>query len=61
MNVIKNEATWDRIARVVIGVAGVGIALAGISPWGWLGLALILTGSMGFCPLYWACKVKTAK
>lgn len=61
MNIKKNEARWDRIARVVIGAAGIGVALAGISAWGWLGAILVVTGMMGFCPIYWACKVKTAK
>lgn len=56
-----NEAKWDRIVRVVVGLAGVGIALAGISAWGWLGLILVFTGAFGFCPIYWACKVKTVK
>lgn len=57
----KNLATWDRIVRVVLGLAGVGIALAGISPWGWAGVILLATAGMSFCPIYWACGIKTSK
>jgi hypothetical protein len=60
-NMKKNEASWDRIARVILGLTGIGIAVAGISPWGWLGLIPLVTGAAGFCPIYFACKVKTAK
>lgn len=57
----KNEATWDRVARIILGLAGIGIALAGISPWGWLGVVPLLTGSLGWCPIYVACNFKTNK
>lgn len=61
MEIKKNAANWDRIARLALGLAGVGIALAGISPWGWLGLVLLATAAVGWCPIYWACRIRTAK
>jgi hypothetical protein len=61
MEIKKNEASWDRIARIALGVAAVGVAVAGLSPWGWLGLILIITGALGWCPIYWACRIKTTR
>ena len=55
-----NEASWDRVVRVVGGLAGVGIAVAGISPWGWAGLIFVVTGAIGWCPIYAGCGVQTA-
>lgn len=56
-----NEANWDRVARVVLGIAGIAIAVTGISPWGWVGIVLLVTGSIGWCPIYAALKIKTSK
>jgi hypothetical protein len=46
-----NLANWERGLRVVLGLAACGLAVAGISPWGWLGLILVATGAIGYCPL----------
>jgi hypothetical protein len=61
MKLDLNVANWDRGARVALGLAGVGIAVAGISPWGWLGLILVATGTLGWCPIYWALRIRTKK
>ncbi|HVY46825.1 MAG TPA: DUF2892 domain-containing protein [Minicystis sp.] len=48
-----NEGTLDRIIRVVLGTAI--FALAFIGPktvWGYLGLIPLVTGILGFCPVY---------
>lgn len=48
-----NEATWDRIARVVLGLGVLSLAFTGPqTPWGYLGAIFVLTGLVGFCPLY---------
>ena len=48
-----NSAPWDRILRVVIGIALLSIVFIGPqTPWGWLGAILVITGLTGFCPLY---------
>ena len=56
-----NEANWDRIARVVLGLAGLGLAFTGVSAWGWVGLIPLATGIVGWCPLYSVFKFKTTK
>ncbi len=48
-----NEAPWDRIARVVLGIALLSLTVIGPkSLWGLAGLVPLLTGAVGFCPLY---------
>ncbi|MEW5871594.1 MAG: DUF2892 domain-containing protein [Chloroflexota bacterium] len=61
-----NEASWDRIVRVVLGVVlfylGWGMAATG---WDILlmvvGAVLLLTGLLGFCPLYFLFKFSTRR
>lgn len=49
----RNLASWDRIARFVLGAALVIAALTGaIGAWGWVGVILLGTAGMNFCPLY---------
>lgn len=48
-----NEATWDRAARIAIGLFALSMVVAGPkSLWGLLGAVPLLTGLTGFCPLY---------
>jgi len=47
-----NVGSTDRILRIVIGLVLIGIAVAGISPWGWIGVVPLLTGIFKFCPGY---------
>jgi hypothetical protein len=48
-----NVGGIDRILRLVLGLALIGLTLSGtIGVWGWLGLALVGTAAIGFCPLY---------
>jgi len=50
---LKNLADWDRIVRLLLGMASVSLVFWGPkSQWGWLGLALIATALLGHCPLY---------
>lgn len=54
----RNEHEIDRIVRAVVGVAaGVGAFMVGFSGvWGWLlavvGVIMLGTAAVGFCPLY---------
>lgn len=49
----KNEATWDRAIRVVLGAVGISLVFVGPeTPWGWIGVVPLLTGLLGSCPLY---------
>lgn len=48
-----NEAPLDRKARIVIGVLVTSLAFWGPeTPWAYIGLIPLLTGVIGFCPLY---------
>ena len=48
-----NVGTIDRILRIVIGLALIGLTLSGtIGVWGWIGVVPLLTAALGSCPLY---------
>jgi hypothetical protein len=50
---MRNEGKIDRVLRVGLGVALIALVFVGPqTPWGWLGLVPLLTGLVGFCPLY---------
>lgn len=62
-----NEASWDRILRVVAGIILLALSLANVVS-GVLyvlflifGIILLLTGVIGFCPLYALLKIRTNK
>ena len=49
----KNEATIDRVIRVVLGVVLLSLTVIGPhTMWGLLGLVPLFTGLVGSCPLY---------
>ena len=49
----RNEGKIDRGLRVVLGLVVLSLAFVGPeSVWGWVGLVPLLTGLVGFCPLY---------
>ncbi|CDS50722.1 Permeases of the major facilitator superfamily [Polaromonas sp. CG9_12] len=49
----SNVGTIDRILRIAIGLALIGLAVSGsIGVWGWLGLMPLATGLVGWCPPY---------
>lgn len=48
-----NAGMVDRVIRVIVGV--VLLALVFVGPqtvWGWIGIIPLVTGLIGFCPLY---------
>ena len=48
-----NEGTADRVIRILIGLALISLAFIGPeTPLGWIGLVPLVTGLVGFCPLY---------
>jgi hypothetical protein len=50
---MQNEGTLDRVLRVIVGVALISLVFVGpATPWGWIGLVPLLTGLVGYCPLY---------
>ncbi|HPA39067.1 MAG TPA: DUF2892 domain-containing protein [Phenylobacterium sp.] len=49
----KNEGGLDRVLRVIAGLAVLSLAFVGPkTPWAYLGLVPLLTGALGYCPLY---------
>ena len=58
-NIFKvNEARWDRAVRIVLGIALLALGFGGVIPGtvgivvGVIGLIPLLTGLIGWCPLY---------
>ncbi len=50
---MTNEGTLDRIIRIAIGVALLSLTLVGPkSMLGLVGIVPLITGIVGFCPLY---------
>lgn len=48
-----NEGAFERVVRVVVGLALLSITVIGPrSIWGLIGLVPLGTGLVGFCPLY---------
>ncbi len=62
---MRNEATWDRIVRVLLGVVVAAIAAtmsgAGMIVLWIVAAVLVITGLVGFCPLYRLVGVSTCK
>jgi hypothetical protein len=49
----SNVGGIDRILRIVVGMALLGMTLTGtVGAWGWIGLVPLATGAFGTCPLY---------
>jgi hypothetical protein len=48
-----NEGLADRLIRVLIGLALIACVFVGPqTAWGWLGVIPLVTGLVGFCPIY---------
>lgn len=67
MRLALNESTPDRVVRVVLGLVLAALAVAGVAA-GTLGVValvlaavLVVTGAVGFCPLYAALRFSTAR
>ena len=49
----SNVGGIDRILRIVVGFELIGLAATGtVGWWGWLGIVLLATGAIGWCPPY---------
>lgn len=49
----SNVGGIDRNLRIGAGVVLVGLAATGtVGAWGWIGVVPLLTGAIGFCPVY---------
>jgi hypothetical protein len=62
-----NESGVDRIIRVVLGIVLLALSFGGVVSGGWgivllvVGAIALLTGVVGFCPLYAVLKFRTKK
>lgn len=57
-----NTGSLDRLLRVVAGLVLIGLSLFGvIGWWGWLGVILLATAFISFCPLYAMLRINTGK
>jgi Inner membrane protein YgaP-like, transmembrane domain len=65
MKIGQNESTIDRVIRIVLGLALVALAVTGVvaAPWTYIVWAVaaiaLITGAVGFCPLYAVLRVGT--
>lgn len=54
----RNEATWERIGRVAVGLVLLGLGWTGVvdgtlgTVFKYVGFVPLLTGLVGWCPLY---------
>jgi membrane protein implicated in regulation of membrane protease activity len=49
----SNVGGIDRIVRIVLGLALIGLTVTGnVGMWGWLGVVPLATGALGWCPPY---------
>ena len=59
---VNNIGKLDRVARFVLGVVLIALALVGPqTPWGWLGVIPLATSLMGSCPAYTLFGVRTCR
>ncbi len=59
---LLNESLTDRVLRIVLGLIGLYLVFFGPkTPWGWFGLIPLVTGIVGYCPLYTVFKYSTLK
>jgi hypothetical protein len=57
---VRNEADWDRALRVVVGLALLAMTVVGPQTWwGLVGILPLLTGALGYCPLYQVVGINT--
>ena len=62
MTFAENMGGTDRIARLIIGALLVVLAITGtIGVWGWIGIILVVTAFINFCPIYRVFGIKTCK
>ena len=55
-----NEGLADRLIRVAVGLVALSLAFVGPqTPWGYLGAIPLLTGIVGYCPLYTLAGINT--
>ncbi|MFZ1643061.1 MAG: DUF2892 domain-containing protein [Candidatus Contendobacter sp.] len=60
MNMTKNVGSTDKIARIAVGALLILLSLFNIIGWwGWIGVVLLATALMNWCPAYTLFGIKT--
>ncbi|MEQ9316111.1 MAG: DUF2892 domain-containing protein [Henriciella sp.] len=58
----RNEGTIDRVLRVIVGLALVSLIFVGPKTiWGLVGVVPLLTGLVGYCPVYSLFGIRTCR
>lgn len=58
----RNLASWDRIARLVLGSLLIILAITGtVGVWGYIGAIFVVTAFISFCPIYRVLGLSTCK
>lgn len=57
----KNVGYWDSIIRTIVGAAIVSLGMFYDNYWGLLGIILVFSGVVSFCPIYQIFKIETVK
>ncbi len=57
-----NVGSVDKTLRIVVGLILISLVFVGPqTPWGWIGVIPLVTGLIGWCPLYNIIGVNTCK
>lgn len=58
----QNVGGIDRILRIIVGLALIGLAATGtVGLWGYIGAVPLVTGLIGWCPAYLPLGIKTCR
>jgi len=57
----SNVGKTDKIIRIVLGLAIIVVGIVGGSWWGLIGFIPLLTGLIGWCPVYVPFKINTQR
>jgi hypothetical protein len=59
---LLNVGTADRAIRIILGLGLISMVFVGPqTPWGWIGVILVATALIGWCPAYTLLGLKTRK
>jgi len=62
MGFAKNLGSADRVIRLIVGIALIAMVFVGPhTPWGWIGVILVATAFLSFCPIYRVFGIRTCK
>jgi len=60
MKFTANVGSVDRVLRIIVGLALIGLAISGtIGVWGWIGVVPLVTAFLKYCPAYSIFGIKT--